>query len=186
MSRRDVSDYDQLLMEKVARKNEDAFRELYDRTQKRVYFYLYRLLREKEAAEDVLVETFSEVWRSAPKFMGRSKPTTWILGIARNLAMNYLKKMRHEDDIDNYQNRLVAEDAGVDECVRRDFIQRAFLSLSAKHREMLDLVFFQDLSYPEIAEILGIPVNTVKTRVFYAKGELKKILAEMGVERDVI
>lgn len=186
MIRSHTRDYEHGLIRMIADGDEDAFRELYDRIWKRVYFYLFRILKEKEAAEDVMVETFSEVWKSASRFKGRSRSTTWILGIARNLAMNYLKKERHTEDIGEYQNRLPVESLSVEDCDRRDIIRRAFLALSTKHREILDLVFYQELTYPEIAEMLNIPLNTVKTRVFYAKGELKKILNEMGVERDVI
>jgi len=180
MDKKKASDHEYILMRKIASRDEDAFRELYDRTHRRIYFYLLRILGEKEAVEDVMVETFSEIWRSAQKFMGRSRPSTWMLGIARNLAMSYLRKIKHDDSIDDHQCHLSSGDSKTEEYHRRDLIDKAFLSLSLKHREILDLVFYQELSYAEIAVLLDIPVDTVKTRVFYAKRELKKILIDIG------
>lgn len=79
-------------------------------------------------------------------------------------------------DISPQQNNLFA----------KDFIQNVLAKLSPIHREVLNLVFYQGLSYSEIAELLDVPVNTVKTRVFYAKQRLKEILQQMGVsERDL-
>ncbi len=92
------------LLKGVSRGDEEAFRKLYDLTHKKVYFHLYRLLKGKEAAEDVLVETYTEVWRGAKNFKGKSMVSTWIMGIARNLAMNELRKFKYHEDIENFPN----------------------------------------------------------------------------------
>ncbi len=187
MSKRETISDDYDLMCRVAGGDETAFRKLFEKYNKKVFLYLYRLIGDRDYAEDILVETFTVVWKSAKKFRGDSKASTWLLGIARNLAMNHLKKIRYEEDIDDYKNKIKSNGIINEELwEKRDILKKALMRLSAKHREVLDLVFYQELSYPEISEILDVPVNTVKTRVFYAKGELKKILHEMGVERDVI
>ncbi len=86
MSNESIVDKSVELLEKVSEGDEEAFRQLYDLTHKKVYFYLYRLFKVKESAEDALVETYTEVWRGAKSFKGKSLVTTWIMGIARHLA----------------------------------------------------------------------------------------------------
>ncbi|MFQ5901989.1 MAG: RNA polymerase sigma factor, partial [Thermodesulfobacteriota bacterium] len=145
-----------------------------------------RLLQGREEAEDVLVETYSEVWRGAKRFMGNARVTTWIIGIARNLAMNTWRKVKTHDSIEDHphlSSRTVSDAEPFD---RQRLIDKAMAGLSTKHREVLDLVFLQEFNYQEVSEVLNIPVNTVKTRVFYAKGAIKETLSRMGVRRDDI
>ncbi len=174
------------LLGKVSEGDERAFNELYHLTHRKVYSYLYRLLQQKSIVEDVLVETYTEVWRGAKKFKGYSRGVTWILGIARNLAMNELRKTKFHEDIDDFPELPNGKELDVEGPDRRRLLRKAMASLSTKHREVLDLVFFQEMNYQEVSEILRIPVNTVKTRVFYAKEVLKVALKEMGVERDAV
>jgi RNA polymerase sigma-70 factor (ECF subfamily) len=182
MNNKSIDELD--LLEKVSQGDERSFNELFQLTHRRVYIYLYCLLRDKQIAEDVLVETYLEVWKGAKKFKGYSRVLTWIIGIARNLGMNELKKRKKFEDIDNFQN-ISNENMFNEEAFSREgLIKKAIEQLSFKHREILDLVFFQEMSYQEISELLNIPLNTVKTRVFYAKELLKAILKTMGVEKD--
>lgn len=172
------------LLARVSRGDQGAFRELYDQTHKKVYVYLYRLVHGKEMAEDILVETYTEVWRCASKFKGNSRVTTWILGIARNLAMNKLGKLRKHEDIEDFSNLSTGVIPNAEPMERKRVLKEAMCQLSLKHREILDLVFFHEMTYPEISQMLNIPVNTVKTRVFYAKETLRNVLSRMGVKRD--
>lgn len=184
MNRQPFVDEEIELLRKISRGDEEAFRQLYDQTHQKVYFYLYRLVHGRQIAEDILVETFMEVWRCAKAFKGRSRVTTWIFGIARNLAMNELgKQKKHEDisDCSYLSNGIVPDAEPMD---RQRLLKEAMLKLSIKHQEILDLVFFHDLAYPEISQLLDIPVSTVKTRVFYAKEMLKQVLSQMGVNKD--
>ncbi len=175
------------LIKRVAREDRHAFNEFYQLTHKRVYRYLYRILRDEQMAEDVLIETYTEVWRSARRFRGDSQVLTWVIGIARNLAMNLARKKKiNELDIDSVHNQLVVQAHCVEESERAELIARAIDLISANHREVLDLVFFQEFTYKEISQLIGIPVNTVKTRVFYAKEELRNTLKDMGIEKDDI
>ena len=172
------------LLSAAANKDEEAFRKLYDATHKNIFFYVHRILRERQMAEDVVAETYLAVWKGAAGFKGRSKVLTWIFGIARNLAMNTLKKKKAEYCIDDF--RHLSTDGGLDDpgSDRRDAIARGLLRISVKHREVLDLVFYQGFNYEEISAILKVPVNTVKTRVYYAKKALHDALHKMGVKRD--
>ena len=172
------------LLSAIAANDQKAFRRLYDLTHQKIYFFVCRLVKETQLAEDVVMETYTAVWKSAKKFQGRSKVQTWIFGIARNLAMNALKKRRPEYAIDDFPQ--LATDGGVDVAgmERKAVIAKGLLKISDKHREVLDLVFFQGFTYVEIADILKVSENTVKTRVFYAKKSLYQILEKMGVNKN--
>lgn len=174
------------LLEKVAEGDHAAFRELYESMSRSVYFYLYRILRDESLAEDVQVEVFTQVWKGAGRFRGQSQVKTWIFGIARNLAMNALRKHRYHANIDDFRD--IADDGQPDpeDADRRRFLQKAMDMLSDKHRDVLDYVFYQQMTYQEIADILDISENTVKTRVFYAKAALRKAIGKLGVKRDEI
>ena len=173
------------LLKKVSRGDEEAFNNLYNLTHKKVFFYLYRFFQDREKAEDLLIDTFTAVWTGAGNYKGRSQVTTWIFGIARNLAMNELRKMRFHENIDDHDNISDIDDIpDLGQFDRKRIIQDAMLRISFKHREVLDLVFFHEMHYQEISEILRVSVNTVKTRVFYAKEAVKTALAQAGVGSD--
>jgi RNA polymerase sigma-70 factor (ECF subfamily) len=172
------------LLSAAAAKDEEAFRRLYDATHKSIYFFVHRILKDRQMAEDVVMETYLAVWKGAGNFKGQSKVLTWIFGIARNLALNALKKKRQDYPLDDFHH--LATDGGMDSSGsdRREVIAKALLQVSVKHREVLDLVFYQGFNYEEIASILKVHVNTIKTRVFYAKKALHDTLNTMGVNRD--
>jgi RNA polymerase sigma-70 factor (ECF subfamily) len=184
MSNKSLPGQDLELLEKISGGDEEAFRQLYDQTHKKVYFYLYRLVHGKQAAEDVLVETYTEVWRCAKKFKGHSKVITWVMGIARNLAMNQLGKFKKDEDLDDFPNLSNGVMPDAEPMDRQRLLKEAMSRLSIKHREILDLVFFHEMTYQEVSQMLDIPVSTVKTRVFYAKEMLKNALSRMGVKKD--
>lgn len=172
------NNHDELLT-KVVQKDKKAFEKLYEATSKSIFFYLYRLLQNRESAEDIHVEVYATVWKNADRFKGKSKVKTWMFGIARNLALNELRKKHNETQ--SIDRPIKDENSykvynGFD---RKQYIQEALMKISAKHREVLDFVFFHDASYSEIGQLLEIPENTVKTRVYYAKAALKEKLVKM-------
>ncbi len=168
------------LLAKVAGKDVNAFEELYRLLSQAVFNYLYRLLQVKETAEDVLVEVFSAVWKSAANFKGKSRVKTWVFGIARNLAFNELRKRKIKGtELLDERIKDKNSDRAVKRFENRELVQKALSKLSEKHREILDLVFFHETAYSEIADILEIPENTVKTRVYYAKAALKEKIMRM-------
>ena len=132
-----------------------------------------------------MVDTYAEVWKSASKFRGDSRLSTWIIGIARHLALKeFGKKKLSTNSLEDYAHAIPATTTTIDTFIKRDLLVKAMDKLSNDHREILDLVFFHEMSYKEISKILGIPVNTVKTRVFYAKENLKNILERMGIDKN--
>lgn len=172
------------LLRASAENDQKAFRQLYDLTHKKIHFFVCRILNDTQLAEDVVVETYTAVWKSANHFKGQSKVQTWMFGIARNLAMNKLKKKRPEHTLEDFPH--LTTDGGLDiaRMDRKAVIAKGMLQLSAKHREVLDLSFLQGFKYSEMADILGVSVNTVKTRVFHAKKALHQCIEKMGVKKD--
>ena len=177
------------LLEQVAAGDHRAFREIYDRYYQKLYRYSYRMLGEREGANEVANETMLEIWRGAKRFRGESKPSTWIFGIAANKVRKTIKKKPPVyEDIEN----LNKEDAGTkipDDATYsaelREKMQMAIKRLSPKHREVLDLTYYQGLSVKEIADITDCSPNTVKTRMFYARKRMGAILQEMDIGGEI-
>ena len=122
------------------------------------------------------------VWRSADRFGGRSKVTTWVLGIANNKVLTYWRKQgrREFTEVDeNLTDDTPAADLEQALAAVQDgeVLHASMQALSPPHREILHLVFFEELDYAEIASILQVPEGTVKSRVYHAKNLLKKQLA---------
>lgn len=186
--RMDLSSVDDgRLLELIAVGDQQAFREIYDRYYRRLYLFSYRLLGDGEGAKEVANEVMLEVWRGARSFRGESMPSTWIYGIAVNKVRREIRKRppAHADleDLESEveKGKQMPDDAAYQADLRRK-MQMAIKRLSQQHREVLDLTYYQGLSIKEIAAITRCPINTVKTRMFYARKRLAAILQEMGID----
>ncbi|MEQ1713777.1 MAG: sigma-70 family RNA polymerase sigma factor, partial [Hyphomicrobium sp.] len=120
-------------------------------------------------------------------YEGRSSAATWMLSIARNRAASLMRK-RRDEALDDEQAAAVPDDADDPEVAAQKgdksaAIRRCIARLSAEHREIVDLVYYHEMTIAEVAEIVGIPEATVKTRMFYARKKLSKLLSEAGVDR---
>lgn len=161
----------------IARGDRTAFERLYRAYQNRLLSYLLRMLRSREAAEEAFNDVMHVVWKDASKFRGSSKVSTWIFGIARYKALSRLGK-RELSTVDDPEEAVALVDEGQNPegtVISRDLIKRALECLSPEHREVIELTFYSGLSYQQIAEIMKCPVNTVKTRMFYARQHLQKL-----------
>lgn len=166
---------------KIAQGDLEAFEELYASYKRRIFAYLFRMLSSRDRAEEALNEVMLSVWRGASRFRGDSQLSTWIFGIARHKALNRLGRRRLEvEESDEAVDAVDEREGFEDRLVRKDLVKRALVQLSPQHREVVELTFFAELSYQEIAEIAGCPVNTVKTRMFHAKRHLRGILQAMS------
>jgi RNA polymerase sigma-70 factor (ECF subfamily) len=159
-----------------------AFERLFRLYHRRIYGYLFRMAGNADTAEELTNDVMLEVWKSAREFRGASRVSTWIFGIARFKALSALRRIRPatvdvEEASDLADPAELQDEMLVNEDIRA-VINRALAKLSEQHREVLDLAFFQGFSCPEIAEILKCPVNTVKTRMFYARKQLRVLLAQ--------
>ena len=180
--RRDHSD--EALIEKVAAGNRLAMQVLFARHHVRVYRFVLRLVGNDAVAEDVTSEVFLSVWRQAQRFEARSAVTTWILAIARYKA---LAELRRRNEVPADEESAETSDPADDPEVafqakhRGEILRRCLTQLSREHREIIALVYYHEKSVQEVAEILGIPGNTVKTRMFYARRKLSELLEAQGV-----
>ena len=176
------------LLQAIAAGDAKSLERLFARTQVRVFRYLMRVVKSQAIAEELLNEVFLSVWQNAKSYEGRSEPVTWMLSIAHNKAISVLRKKTEVLGIvDEAGKDLVAEDDMPDVAAqKRDKsakIRACIAELSPDHRTILDLVYYQEQSVAEVAEILGIPENTVKTRMFYARKKLSKLLLARGIDR---
>ncbi len=172
-----------LLLKRIADGDRDAFTELYKIFQPRLIKFCSRMLKNDIAlAADMADEAMIEVWKSAGSFSGLSLPSTWIHSIARFRMIGYLRKNKEILQDDNFE-QLNIEDTDLlpeEEMViteRNEQLSESIGKLSDKHREVIELVYFRELSIREISEMLGVSENTVKTRMFYARKHLKAILS---------
>ena len=178
---------DDVLIARIAGGDRLAMQVLFARHHVRVFRFVLRLTRNEATAEDLISEVFLDVWRQAGKFEGRSAVSTWLLGIARFKALSALRKRQDEeldedkaaqieDHSDDPEVTLAKKDKGA-------ALRECLNGLSAEHREVIDLVYYHEKSVEEVAEIVGIPAATVKTRMFYARKKLSELLKEQGIDR---
>lgn len=178
---------DEGLIERIAAGDKLAMRTLFTRHQVRVFRFLHGILRDQSAAEDLLNDVFIDIWRQAGRFEGRSSVSTWILAIARYKALSALRRP-HTAELDEEKAAAIEDESDDPEVVvqkqDKGTILRACLAgLSAEHREIVDLVYYQEKSIEECAVIVSIPENTVKTRLFHARKRLAEIAKGKGLDR---
>jgi RNA polymerase sigma-70 factor (ECF subfamily) len=168
------------LLGAIAAGDQRAMQVLYARHHVRVYRFVLRLTQDRSLAEDVVSEVFLDVWRRAGGFKGKSQVSTWMLAIARYKALSALRA--HSDaQLDEHAAVSVIDPADDAETTmsKRDrsaIVQQCLSQLSALHREVLDLVYYHEKSVDEVAQIVGAPANTVKTRMFYARKRMQTLL----------
>jgi len=153
----------------------------------RVFRFVVRLVRDESMAEDLISEVFLDVWRQAGRFEGRSAVSTWMLAIARFKALSALRR-RPDEELDEETASAIedpTDDPGttLEKKDKGAMIRKCLVGLSADHREIIDLVYYHEKSVEEVAQIVGIPENTVKTRMFYARKRLAELLKAAGIER---
>ena len=160
---------------------------LFARYQVPVHRFVLRMVRNQATAQEVTGDVFLDVWRQAATFEDRSAVSTWLFSIARFKALNALHR-RREEELDDDRASAVADEADDPEVAlaKKDkaaALRRCLQKLSAEHREIVNLVYYQHKSIEEIAGIIGIPEGTVKTRMFYARKKLSELLTAQGIDR---
>ncbi|MCZ6642156.1 MAG: sigma-70 family RNA polymerase sigma factor [Gammaproteobacteria bacterium] len=179
-------DNDIALVTRIAEGDKVAFRILFETYGERVFRYAYRMVNDRSLAEEVTNDVMLEVWKGAHRFEGRSKASTWVLGIARYLALNAIRGKQlvtvdldvTPEAVDDQESNAIARDRATVKQKLRD----ALAKLSTDHREVVELTFFHGYSYQEVAEVMGCPENTVKTRMFHAKKQLRQALKRAGLD----
>lgn len=182
-----AAETDRALVDRVAKGDRAAVRLLFMRHHARIYRFVARQTGSEMMADDIANEVFLELWRQAPGFEGRSEVSTWLLGIARFKALSLLRKKK-EDWIDDEAAAAVPDSADTPEVVtmkedKAAALRRLIGALPEEHRTVIDLAYYQGQSVTEIAQVLDIPVATVKTRMFYARKKLGEALKAAGYDR---
>jgi len=178
---------DDVLIGRIATGDRLAMQVLFARHHVRVYRFVLRLVRDESVAEDLISEVFLDVWRQAGRFEGRSQVSTWLLAIARFKALSALRR-RSDEELDDETAQAIEDtsddpEVALDKKDKSAAIRKCLQKLSAEHREIIDLVYYHEKSVEEVAKIVGIPENTVKTRMFYARKRLAELLKAAGIER---
>ena len=184
---------DEELMIACADESEDAFRILVDRYSSRVLNLVTRWIGDRDRAEDLTQEVFLRVYRNRMNYRQTGKFSSWLFTIAVNLARNEMRNVKRRGSsiaIDtvtgmNESGTLQLRDFSPipDETVKRNdlskLVRETIMDLPNRHREILVLRDLQDLKYEEIAELLGIPGGTVRSRINRARMALKKRLTRL-------
>ena len=178
---------DEVLIGRIATGDRLAMQVLFARHHVRVYRFVLRLVRDELVAEDLISEVFLDVWRQAGRFEGRSQVSTWLLAIARFKALSALRR-RPDEELDDEAAEAIEDpsddpEVALEKKDKSAAIRKCLEKLSAEHREIIDLVYYHEKSVEEVAQIVGIPENTVKTRMFYARKRLAELLKAAGIER---
>jgi RNA polymerase sigma-70 factor (ECF subfamily) len=175
------------LVERCSRRDHEAFTEIVERYKDRVYWLVRRMVGSAND-EDITQEVFLRVYQAIDRFQGRSSFKTWLYRITRNLCVTELKKrgtraehLSIEEEGEEKVNRLLPISAGglIDEIERRDLsrnVQALIARLPEKYRTVLTLFYLQQLRYEEIAEIMEIPMGTVKTYIHRARLRLRDLV----------
>jgi len=168
------------LARRIAAREEDGLRELYAAYGQRLYAYALRLTDDHAQAEDIVQDVLVVVWRSAGKFRGQGRLIAWLLGIVHHTAMNALRRQSTPLTAEMEESLSAASPLPEEQVQASEqalWVRQGLQSLSHEHRAVLELVFYQGLSLKETAEVCGCPVGTVKSRLSYARQQLRGVLS---------
>ncbi len=196
-----ASENDPALMQGVAEGDEDALRALVAAYGQRMYAYALRLSGDPVLADEAVQESLVAVWQGAKRYRGEGRILAWLLGIVHHKTMSALRGRRHLslNELDDQSPKALAwasawdpswepssEAAPLDEQAargeQRQLVRHSLESLSLSHRTVLELVFYQGLSLREAAQVLGVPLGTVKSRLSYARDFLRGELNRAGLK----
>lgn len=173
---------------------EENFEELVHRYQRAIVAYVYRMVGDYDAALDLTQEVFIKVYGSLTRYRPEYKFSTWIYRIAHNAAIDHLRRqgtlrleeLEHSSDEHGTYEKPLASDALTPEqeseqAERRAEIEEVVQRLAPAYRELILLRHAHDMSYDEIAEVTGLPLGTVKNRIFRAREAMRFALVERGI-----
>jgi RNA polymerase sigma factor (sigma-70 family) len=173
---------DEEVLARVARANESALAELYDRFDRVAYGLAYRILRDALLAEDAVQDAFLAVWRTAAAFdPARGKASTWIMTLVHRRAVDVVRREDRRRARPLEDAPVAAGDATDETAVIREqrrAVQAALTQLPSDQREALELAYYGGLSQSELAERLGVPLGTIKSRMFAALSKLRDLLGD--------
>lgn len=179
---------DEALVALVARSSDAALGELYDRHSRTAYGLALRVVRDAALAEDVVQEAFLGVWRSATGFVPeRARASTWIMTFVHRRAVDLVRReeRRRAEPLDHADEPLTGSTEDVAWLrLERERVQQALAKLPDQQREAIELAYYGGFTQAQLAERLGQPLGTIKSRVFNGLGRLRELLAEGTGDED--
>ncbi len=176
-------DHDFELVQQIAAGDDDALRELYAIHGQRLYAYAARVTGDLAMADDVVQESLVAVWKSAGRFRGEGRALAWLLSIVHHKALNAIRMQSPAalEQVDQLTDPSPSPDERIALNEQRCQLRASLGRLSLEHRIVLELVFYQGLSLSEAAQICDCPVGTIKSRLSYAKAQLRGDLIRSGL-----
>lgn len=173
------------LIAEITAGSERAFEELYQLYFSRLYQFIFQITRNQDAIEEVINDVMFVVWEKASTYDRICRPSTWILGIAyfkaiKRVEQNIVRQDRvaeFDDELDYFPERSTQ---WISQLETDNWLESALSKLSAEHRAVVEMTYYQGLHYNEISEIMQCPENTVKTRMFHARKVLAKLFMEFN------
>ena len=167
-----------------AGREQEAFERLVTAYRRRVFGLSYGILRDRAAAEDLAQEVFVKLWQALPRYDGRAQLSTWIYAITRNAAVSALRARRRSLSMSDAAvlaevEGIVAATAVEPENAR---LRRQVEKLPEKQRQAVTLYYLDERPVTEVAEMMGLPVNTVKTHLYRARASLAAALGLAGAQ----
>ena len=172
-----LTNTEQELISEIRRGNTRAFSDLVDSYKDLVFTLAVRMLGNREEAEEVSQDVFIKVFRSVSKFKGDSKLSTWVYRIAYNSCLDQIKKIKKERVLTAFQ-RMADEE-------RSEIIRQCLAQLSSEDAGILTLFYLEESSLQEMEKATGLPVNTLKVRLFRARKRLAGIM-ENSVNKEIL
>jgi RNA polymerase sigma-70 factor (ECF subfamily) len=173
-----VAEREAFLVSRILGGDRRAFQELYEAYRPRLSRFVMQLVKRPPLVEEVVNDTMMVVWDGLDRFKGESRLSTWVFAIAYRKGMKALT--RNDDPVEDTDETLPSAEPNPEQraadAQRQIALRQAMNQLSADHRAVMDLTYFHEMGYREIAAIMDCPVDTVKTRMFHARRHLKQLL----------
>lgn len=185
-----TAESDEALLAAIRDRDERAIASLYDRYGGIAFGLAYRIVGERNAAEDVVQEAFLSVWRRAVSYeTGRGSVRTWVLSIVHHRAIDRLRgvagRARHDVALDDFERIIAVDDPwrDVEVGVQREVLQSGLATLPREQREAIQMAYFEGYTQQEIATAMNVPVGTVKGRLRIGLQKMRSLLTGVGIER---
>jgi RNA polymerase sigma factor (sigma-70 family) len=177
---------DEALLALIARADEHALAELYRRFGRLAYGLAFRILRDDALAQDAVQEAFLGVWRGADRFTAeRAKPSTWLLTLVHRRSVDLVRReeRRRAEPLEPETEAAAVDPTDDAELLaQREAVRAALRQLPPEQREAIELAYYGGYTQSELAERLGQPLGTIKSRMFTGLARLRELLAQAGLE----